>query len=193
MKYLASVLVVLSLAGISSAGDKEIAERLRKAGVKVIIPWGLDEEGYLVELDGRTIEAALPDLCELRTLRRLYVYHSGLTEAQLRTVCALPLRELVLSGAPVTDAQLKEVTRLRGLQALALDQTQITDAGLKDLTRMGDLNFLSLEGTAVTDAGLRHLEGLGQLRYLLLRGCPNVNGEGVARLKEALPKCEIYH
>jgi hypothetical protein len=45
--------------------------------------------------------------------------------------------------------------------------------------------------TVVTDAGLRHLEAFGGLEYLGLRGCPDVTGEGVARLRKALRGCTI--
>ena len=46
-------------------------------------------------------------------------------------------------------------------------------------------------GTAVSDAGLRHLEGMAGLERLSLQDCPNVTEAGVARLRQALPRCRI--
>jgi hypothetical protein len=50
---------------------------------------------------------------------------------------------------------------------------------------------LNLNGTQVTDAGLPHIAPLTQLRELLLVDT-KVSDEGVAKLKQALPDCEIY-
>jgi hypothetical protein len=57
-------------------------------------------------------------------------------------------------------------------------------AGLKGLKR------LSLANTGLSDAGLKHLEGLAALEHLDLSGT-KVTADGVAALKQALPKCEV--
>ena len=145
-----------------------------------------------VYLDSTTLVAALQDLCELKGLRALCVTESELTEAQIRTICALPLTDLMLIDCSVTDAQLKHLVRLRGLNMLALVGSRVTDAGLKDLAELGNLKGLFLNRTAVTDVGLRHLERVESLRTLFLLDCPGVTtDEGIARLKKALPKCSI--
>jgi hypothetical protein len=77
-----------------------------------------------------------------------------------------PVVRVDLSKTQVTDAELKELQELKGLQDLALVGTQVTDAGLKELKDLKGLQTLNLTGTHVTDAGLK-------------------------RLKEALPKCRI--
>jgi hypothetical protein len=53
------------------------------------------------------------------------------------------------------------------------------------------LRVLDLRGLAITDAGLRHLEGMKGLRVVCLNACPKVTTEGVFRLQEALPNCQI--
>jgi hypothetical protein len=189
MKNLAAVLVLLALTGTSLAGEKEVAERLRKAGVDV----GNHTDGSLwVYLNTDHIDGALPELCELPGLGGVKLAHPKLTDAQLRTVCSLTwLCYLDLDGCPVTDAHLKQVARVRKLRGLSLADTRVTDAGLEELTALRDLEYLDLDGCAVTDAGLRPLERLTKLEYLDLRNCPNITDAGVARLQKALPNCKI--
>jgi hypothetical protein len=49
---------------------------------------------------------------------------------------------------------------------------------------------LNLEENEITDAGLEHLRGLTALESLNL-SLTRVTDEGVAKLKQALPKCKI--
>ena len=58
----------------------------------------------------------------------------------------------------VTDAGLKELTALKGLEDLILNQTPVTDAGLKELAALKNLKTLALFGTKVTDTGLAELQ-----------------------------------
>jgi hypothetical protein len=53
---------------------------------------------------------------------------------------------------------LKELKRLKQLQALFLADTQVTDVGVKDLKELKQLQFLRLGGTKVTDAGIADLK-----------------------------------
>ena len=62
-------------------------------------------------------------------------------------------------------------------------------AGPEGLT---SLEYLLLRGTEVTDAGLEHLAGLANLVILDLADT-QVTPEGVKKLQEALPECNIAH
>jgi hypothetical protein len=68
----------------------------------------------------------------------------------------------------VTDAELKELTRLKRLQSLLLLGAQVTDAGVKELAELTELQELALIDTQVTS-------------------------EGVKKLQQALPNCRIEH
>jgi hypothetical protein len=192
-KKLAAVLV-LCIAGVTQAGEKDIVERLRKAEVGFVTVGVFGENHYhTVYLNATNADAGLSELCELRRLRGVVVYHPGLTEAQMRTICGLTwLLLLNLDGCPVTDAQLKQVARLRKLWWLSLTDTRVTDAGLEEVTALRDLERLWLDGTAVSDVGLRRLEGMDKLTCLDLRRCPGITDEGIAHLQKALPKCTIH-
>ena len=72
----------------------------------------------------------------------------------------LPGRPVVivrLHGPKVTNASLKDLKELKGLQLLDLGHTQITDAGLKDLKELKHLQQLDLNGTKVTGAALNEM------------------------------------
>jgi Leucine Rich repeat len=90
-----------------------------------------------------------------------------------------------------TDADLGDLCELRSLVRLGLSGTQVTDSGLRTVADLRGLRALILSGTAVSDKGLRHLESRSNLQSLDLTDCPNVTDEGLARLKKALPHCDI--
>jgi hypothetical protein len=76
------------------------------------------------------------------------------------------LEHLDISSPNVTDAGLCGVGSLTGLKVLYVVQAAITDESLEDLYRLSNLEILCLNGTHVTN-------------------------EGVAKLRQALPKCSI--
>jgi hypothetical protein len=98
---------------------------------------------------------------------------------------------IVIMGPETTDADLDELCELRSLQFLALLDTKITDKGLQKVSGLRWLKWLFFAGAAITDDGLHHLESLSNLEYLDLHACPNVTADGVARLRKALPQCNI--
>jgi Leucine rich repeat len=89
---------------------------------------------------------------------------------------------------PITDAQLKHVSRLTHLRHLRLCNTAITDAGLAHLKGLKNLESLDLHGTSVTDAGLEHLKDLTNLRELVTS--QGFSFKGMANLKTALPNLQ---
>ena len=72
----------------------------------------------------------------------------------------------------------------------AIDSTQADDASLADIARITTLQELVLDNTPITDTGLEHLTGLAKLVKLSLIGT-QVTPAGVAKLRKALPACEI--
>jgi hypothetical protein len=60
------------------------------------------------------------------------------------------------------------------------------------LEGLAQLRALCLDGTKITDAAIIHLRRLEKLEDLSLQGC-RVTDEGVKKLQEALPNCEILH
>jgi hypothetical protein len=82
----------------------------------------------------------------------------------------------------MTDAMLREVSRVDGLAALHLGGSQaLTDDGLRHLAGMATLRHLVLDGTAITDRGLAALGSLTALETLSLAGT-RVTDEGMTAL-----------
>ena len=110
------------------------------------------------------------------------------------------------------------LSELKNLEVLSLyGAARFGDAGLEHLKALPQLTNLDLRHTLVTDDGLLHLSGLGNLRRLTLGvdvphepvnpavakvfpGPPAgwtttspITDEGVKRLQQALPDCDISH
>ncbi len=100
------------------------------------------------------------------------------------------LTELLLWGTRVSNAGLAYFKDCKNLKLLWLDGAQVTDEGLVHLKGLLGLREIHLEHTRVTDAGLEQLAGLNNLSQLHLNGTA-VTDKGVAKLKAALPNCNI--
>jgi hypothetical protein len=66
-----------------------------------------------------------------------------------------------------------------------------TDDDLALLEPFVELEILHLSGTAITDAGLKYLKGMKKLQWIFLKNT-RVTAEGIADLKQALPRAEIW-
>lgn len=64
-----------------------------------------------------------------------------------------------LDRTDITNAGLKTVGRLPGLQGLSLTETHVTNAGLAELKDLTGLRELRLDRLGIGDAGLAHLPG----------------------------------
>jgi hypothetical protein len=129
----------------------------------------------------------------LLTVTNVGLSDTKATDDELVRIEALgELKALWLTNTRITDAGLVHLQGLGRLETLGLDgATKITDVGLLHLQELTRLRCLVLIDTQVTDAGLVHLEGLSQLKELDLCGT-NVSDEGVKKLQQALPNCEIH-
>jgi hypothetical protein len=104
---------------------------------------------------------------------------------------ARPAVRVRLNDTRVTDKDLGHLRALTALRRLDLHRTAVTDEGLRHLQGLTKLNRLYLTGTRVSDKGLVHLTGLTELEYLHL-GRTQVTAAGVEKLRQKLPKTQIY-
>lgn len=131
-------------------------------------------------------------LSSLPDLEWAILHDTQLTDTGLQCLEGLTrLQYLDLEGTNIGDAGLEHLAGLTHLEVLSLDGTSITDARLEHLKGLINLVLLSLDSTQVSDAGLEHLRGLG-LQMLILENT-HVTPEGVKKLREALPNCEIEY
>ncbi|MGZ0169132.1 MAG: hypothetical protein ACKVHE_06230 [Planctomycetales bacterium] len=100
------------------------------------------------------------------------------------------LEQLALTGSPVTDEDLPQLTSLRTLQNLDLSYTHVTPAGLHVLSRMEDLQTLSLNGVPLDHAAVEPLSQLTRLRSLSLMDC-RLDADDLETVQKALPGCLV--
>jgi len=130
---------------------------------------------------------------DLEKATNLVLGYTKITDAGLKEVTKLKnLTHLNLESTKITDAGLKEVAKLQNLTELYLHNTKITDAGLKEVAKLQNLTMLALNDTKITDACIKDLAKLHNLTILIL-GESKITEEGAAELRKALPKCENFY
>jgi hypothetical protein len=131
-KMMLALVVLLGVAGVGRAGEKDIAKRIKAAGGDVVFP---EEEnlaiamqrtryshlGVVVRMPRHFEEELLGELCEIRRL----------------AVLSFP-------GAQVSDEGLRTLSELRGLILLGLDGTPVSDSGLRHIEKLTNLRGLYL-------------------------------------------------
>lgn len=145
-----------------------------------------------VDLSGASLtDDDLRVLGRFPNLQKLDLSNTQISDAALKHLSdQCPLQLLWLNYTQVTDEGLAHVADLTTLKSLGLTGTRIRDNGLAHLTRLNELEYLLLSQNEITDAGLEHLTALGSLEGIsLIR--TRVTREGVGRLKQALPNCQI--
>ena len=70
------------------------------------------------------------------------------------------------SRLPITDSDLRSLTRFHKLEVLNVDGSLVTDAGLESLRRFPHLHTVTLTGCRITDSGLPALASIPRLQNL---------------------------
>jgi hypothetical protein len=171
--------------------EDEAVEEIRKLGGYALYDYQFSHSGNPFDPPGPTWLRHLLGENFFAAVVEVNLTSSSLTDAGLEHLKGLTqLRTLNLIGTPVTDAGLEHLKGLTQLEELDLCGTEVTDTSMEYLKGLRQLRTLCLFGRPITDAGLVRLMGLARLQTLDLRGTW-VTVEGVKRLQQALPKCEI--
>lgn len=150
-----------------------------------------------------------------KSLKKLRVANTSLSDTGLSEIEAMPLEELDLSECqqfgdagmqsvgklsnlkrlnlwrtPLTDTGVGHLSGLTNLQWLNLDNIALTDSGLKSLSALQKLAFLHLGSTQVTDAGMKYLVDLKSLSDLRITRTA-VTEDGVGPVKQAHPGMNV--
>ncbi|MHB8902024.1 MAG: hypothetical protein ACYC6Y_24975 [Thermoguttaceae bacterium] len=136
-------------------------------------------------------DRAMRLLAQRRNLSALVLARTSITDrgvAFLEGHCRL--EELDLTRTAITDQALAAIGSLPSLKHLNLGQTGVTDEGLKVLRGNTTLSTLNLGGTRTTDGVVDTLVTLDHLNVLHVR-TEDLSGTALARLKQALPQCEV--
>lgn len=153
---------------------------------------------YELDVAGNTISRATPHTpAWLQTILGIDPFSSVVEvqvncDAQLDEIKHFPkLRKIWINCfSTVTDAGLAHLRDAPQIRELEIGvEKQFTDASLSNLRCLTKLERLDISYLKITDAGLQHLQGLTQLKELTCGS--GVTDEGVKKLQEILPNCEI--
>lgn len=172
--YFHNALAISLSKGLSPGGDDDRAVFRRLGRVR-----SLDQ----LVLDLEVVDADVREIARLPNLRLLFFPASSprLTDASLHALSSLPrLEELSIPGAPITDAGLAHLKKIRTLRSLELgdaggfngvpNQVAIKGPGLSHLAELPDLWRFEFYSSGMTGEAFRHLGTLRQLTDLKLAG-----------------------
>jgi len=115
----------------------------------------------VINLSGSAIDDRyLAELPRFRHLSEVWVRDANVTDAGLKHLAGLPIKQLALTRFDVAGPGLADLARISSLEYLSLSDTDVTDDDLRHLARIASLRRLNLIDCNITDAGLKHLSGL---------------------------------
>jgi hypothetical protein len=112
-------------------------------------------------------------------------------EPTWRNLQALPLEWLSLNACNLSNDDLRQVARMRGLRFLMLETVPVDGRGLRHLASLPQLEEICAHHCGITDDTLDGLLELHRLRILGLQET-RLTDAGLKRVHAALPDCEIY-
>jgi hypothetical protein len=126
-------------------------------------------------------------------LTLLDLQHTPTTDATIAELRRFPTLETLATGKGITNKGFQRLADIRSLRSLSIGDKNphVSDETLQFVGKLTQLTQLSVRKSPISDSGLKHLYSLGNLRSLNLQGT-QVTAEGVAKLQEALPDCEIF-
>ncbi len=155
---------------------------------------------HLSKLDlGSTLvsDAGLKHLRGMKELRYLALHNTAVTGAGLDELAGLPIERLGLIKTKVRGAEgLARLKKLPELKHVDLNGLLLSDADLKPLIECKSIVELEIPDNRITDAGLGELAKMKWLRFLrisLFAQTNLVTPAGVARLRKALPNCNVMY
>ena len=152
--------------------DRDAAMRLSALGAKI----ETDTRGRIVgvsfyydDADNRTVgDHEIACLGELRTLERLNIYRTEVTDSGLAVLLRLPKLKSLDAPRAITDRGMATIGQLKALEGLGAWGGAISDAGLSHLKDARGMEVLNLSDTSITGEGLQYLSEMKRLRYLCL-------------------------
>jgi WD40 repeat protein len=119
------------------------------------------------------------------------VYDTAITDVSMSVLRHAVTGGLSVARTKITDAGLAQLAGFRG-QSLIIDGTAVTDAGLRTFfASKPPLQHLGVAHTAVTDAVIDALAEIKTLQNVSVQGT-KVTADGAARLKAAIPNCNVH-
>ena len=135
-------------------------------------------------------DSCTKDIARLRDLEALELtFSTDFHGESLGVLMALPIRSLELSGCPLHEQSLIEISKISNLEYLSLHKTGLKGKNLISLKNLKKLEVLVLPG-GVTNENLRGLENNESIRTLTCWSINDVTVNGLEALVKTLPNIE---
>lgn len=179
--------LVLLLAGVATADDRETAKRLEAVGVKV----KLDASGNATEVYCNACQELKPEhyqlIGSLSGIKVLTLYKCPMTDDTLALLANLPNLERVgIEGAKFTDVGLKQMAGWKNLKQMTffhILHDGFNGSGAKHLAGLQHLENFGCGGSTFTDAGMEAVGELKHLKSVRFWHCRNTDA-GTVHLKK---------
>lgn len=136
-------------------------------------------------------DAGLKHIARFKKIKLLPIGETNVTDKGLAALEDMPqLTYLGLKANKVTDEGMVHLRGLKNLTGLHLGETKISDKGLQSIANAVLLERLWLDQTSITDRSVPLLSTFTKLSELHIVGT-KITPAGLAKLKRAMPKCEI--
>ena len=172
-------------------GLKYIAAQSSGIGDEVLA--ALSDANHLLELivsGSRVTNEGLAHISQLKGIEKLAVYNTQVSDEGLVHLAGMSNLKSLILGSTQTSAQgLAHLAGCRNLEYLQFNHFS-PNPGFDSLEVMRNVRFLDLEYSPITDECLEYLYGLDRLEILNVHNTA-VTSTGIAKLKEALPNCEV--
>ncbi len=149
---------------------------------------------HLTTMKSQITNDGFRELAEQSELTGLGVAGSMITDDALKALAQHKnIQRLDIANTALSDTGLREIAKIPNLDQLDIGKTAVTNQGLETLASAPKLRYLTIENNPqIDDSGLRYLESMSSLRLLRLPGT-KVSAMGIARIKAALPECEVIY
>jgi hypothetical protein len=95
-----------------------------------------------------------------------------------------------LTGVTLSHEEVRAISTIKSLERATLAGTGVDDEDVKQLVVLPRLRVLDLSRTNITDVSVSSLSHLRTLEQLDVRGT-KMSSDAVARLRQAVPKCDV--
>ncbi len=144
----------------------------------------------LLKVEGTLVTGqSLKYIATMPKLQHLFWYNSA-TDDDLTHLQKMDVTTLSFKDCQITGTGFQSFEDCQQLNQLNFANNPITDDGLARLPTHLKLTMLTLTKTDITDASIPHLQKFEGLTSLMLDGT-KMTSDGVAQLKQALPKCVV--
>jgi Leucine-rich repeat (LRR) protein len=149
----------------------------------------------LLSFQGELVSnATLQALKNAKGLRHLSLKNMNaekVTSEGLKVLEQLPnLTEFHYTDSIISSEDINVIARLKSLRHLHLNNSKLSDVNVEAISHDTSLELLSLWGCPVTDESVDSLSKMNSLKSLWI-GSTRISANGLLKLKDALPNCEI--